>query len=1200
LYRSNKDRQNELSGKSFVDLFVKDIIFYQRPLRSQKSTIGNCTLEFRIYKDKNGNKIKEYLQAVPKSNPIYQEFRLWQWLFNLKIYRKEDDVDVTSQFVADVTDKESLFDFLNDRKEVKQDALIKYLLEKTGLKGKLLTAEVAKYRWNYVEDKEYPCNQTGTQIKNRLAKVENVPADFFTPEIEYNLWHIIYSVTDKSEFEKALKTFANKHCLDENSFVENFKKFPPFKSEYGAYSEKAIKKLLPLMRLGKYWDLSTIDGKTKNRIDKILTGEYDETIKNRVREKAINLTNETDLQGLQLWLAQYIVYDRHSESNSTNKWNSVADLEKYLEDFRQHSLRNPIVEQVITETLRVVRDIWKKYGELSEIHIELGREMKNTAEDRKKITNQVSENENTNLRIKALIMELKENSDGKLDVKEVRPYSPVQQDILKIYEEYVLQNNEEYDGKDNEGKDKFKKIPIPEDILKISKTAQPSKSELQRYKLWLEQKYRSPYTGQLIPLGKLFTEEYEIEHIIPKSRYFDDSFSNKVICESVVNKNPFKDNQLGLEFIKREGGRIVDALSNKHKTVKIFTETEYRDFVNEHYAKNRSKKVKLLLEEIPDKMIERQMNDTRYISKFISSVLSNIVRIDDDQAKKIIEDAEILAKKETDKEKAEEIRKKAKSAATDDGINSKNLISCNGKITTALKQDWGLNDIWNDLIFPRFERMNALTNSTAFTAWNEQYQKFLPTIPLELSKGFQKKRIDHRHHAMDAIIIACATRSHVNYLNNLSAKVEASDNEEKKKKQIELRNQIKNTLCYKKFDENGNYKWIFKKPWGTDDKQALIKSAIDFTVDARNALGKIVISFKQNLRVINKATNRYKKFKDGKKTEVKQEGINWAIRKPLHKDTAFAKVSLRKIKTIRFNVALKDWKSIVDKELKEKIKRLSSEYGKFDEKLVDKYFKDRKYQFKDVDISKVEVYYFDTDNAAVRKPLDASFTEKTIQESVTDTGIQKILLNHLLAKDNKPELAFSPEGIEEMNKNIAELNGGKSHQPIYKVRVYEPIGNKFPIGYLGNKKAKFVEAAKGTNLFFAIYADKNGNRSYETIPLNIVIERLKQGLKEVPETNEKGHKLLFSLSPNDLVYVPTEEEKENSVNVENINPNQIYKTVSSSGSQCFFVQHLVATSIVNKVEFSALNKMERSIEGIMIKEVGIKIMVDRMGRLKIL
>ncbi len=55
-----------------------------------------------------------------------------------------------------------------------------------------------------------------------------------------------------------------------------------------------------------------------------------------------------------------------------------------LASFKQHSLRNPIVEQVITETLRVVRDIWKRVGRIDEIHIELGREVKNPADKRKK------------------------------------------------------------------------------------------------------------------------------------------------------------------------------------------------------------------------------------------------------------------------------------------------------------------------------------------------------------------------------------------------------------------------------------------------------------------------------------------------------------------------------------------------------------------------------------------------------------------------------------------------------------------------------------------------------------------------------------------------------------------------------------------------------------------------------------------------
>ncbi len=77
------------------------------------------------------------------------------------------------------------------------------------------------------------------------------------------------------------------------------------------------------------------------------------------------------------------VYDRHSESKEIRKWETPEDIDDYLKKFKQHSLRNPIVEQVVLETLRIVRDIWNKEGHIEEIHVELGREMKNPADKRK-------------------------------------------------------------------------------------------------------------------------------------------------------------------------------------------------------------------------------------------------------------------------------------------------------------------------------------------------------------------------------------------------------------------------------------------------------------------------------------------------------------------------------------------------------------------------------------------------------------------------------------------------------------------------------------------------------------------------------------------------------------------------------------------------------------------------------------------------
>ena len=1177
LYENNDAHRDSISKKDFAHLFINDIIFYQRPLKSKKSLISDCKFENRSYL-KDGIKVIEPIKCIAKSHPLFQEFRLWQWIQNLKIYEKATDKEVTNQFLNTEQDWEKLFEWLNDRKEVDHKALLNYLLKPLKLK-------VGNYRWNYVydavkdESKKYPCNKTRNAIASKLGNEKS--KTFLTQENEIKIWELLYSIDSKEATEQALSAnekrdikkqkpeqFSVYKLLVENGFtdeeINELKRARLDEKDYGSYSTKAIKKLLPLMRIGKYWDADAIHSQTKERIGKIINAEYDDTIRDRVRDKAINLREESDFKGLPLWLTSYIVYDRHSEDGDIKKWKTPQELEAYIKAFKQHSLRNPIVEQVITETLRVVKDIWNIYGEgkenfFDEIHIELGREMKNPAEMRKEMTNKITENENTNLRIKALIAELQYDQS----VENVRPYSPSQQEILRIYEDGVL----------NAAND------IPDDILKISKTAQPSKNDLIRYKLWLEQKYRSPYTGKIIPLNKLFTTEYEIEHIIPQSRFFDDSFSNKVICESEVNK--LKDNQLGLEFIKAHKGEIVTL--SYGATVEILSVEAYEKIVKDDFSKSRGKMKKLLLEDIPEKMVERQMNDTRYISKVVKNLLSNIVR----------------------EEK------------NDEGTTSNNLLSSNGQITTALKQDWGLNDVWNELVAPRFERLNKLTNSTNFGSINEKINKFLPAVPLELSKGFNKKRIDHRHHAMDALVIACATRNHINYLNNQNALEKGKSKEQKQQK----REDLKSILCYKKYNEGSesNYKWLFKKPWDT------------YTQDAKMILETTVVSFKQNLRVINKTTNRYQKWevKNGIKEKViatQTNGDSWAIRKPLHKDTVSGLVRLRFKKLVMLSVALENWEDIVDNDFRKHIKGLVD--VTYDKKMLQKYFKDRKNIFKDEDVSKVVIYYWDKENVASRVKLDETFNTTKIG-SITDTGIKAILFNHLNSekyrniKDEKgkeiaPEtLAFSADGIDEMNKNIVALNGGKYHQPIFKVRTFEPKGNKFTVGETGNKKDKYVEAAKGTNLFFAIYKDEAGKRNYKTIPFNEVLasQKINAGtntILSVPEINENGDSLLFQLSPNDLVFVPNEDERVNAslVDIKHLNKNQvsrIYKMVSSTGSECHFVQNNYSKEII-KNENGSNNKNERVKEyfngidlyddkgkTVMIKDCCWKLQVNRVG-----
>ena len=1120
LYHNNEAHVQSLSQSSFTSFFVDDIIFYQRPLKSKKSEIANCPYEHYQFVNKDtGEIIKQPIKVIPKSHPLYQEFRLWQFISNLRVIQKEKtengklktDIDVTSDFINTREEQCKVYEQLNMRKDIKNNQFVKLICKENA----------SLYRWNYVEDdKTYPCNET-----RYLINRDNIlQSDERYNKKEIELWHILYSVNDPILLRKALNTFANKNGLDAETFVEDHIHIKPFNADYGAYSEKALKRLLPLMRIGKYWHEEDIDAKTRSKIDMIISGEADNAIYDVAAKNNINLTSIDSFQGLPLFLAEMIVYGKRKE---VGIWKSPDDITYYLKyDFKQHSLRNPVVETVLGETLRVVRDIWVKYGKIDEIHVEMGRDLKQPKDKRAKDMQRNFQNEHTNLRIRRLLQEFV-NPD--CDIDNVRPYSPSQMELFKIYETDVLNSNEPDDDI----------LSIIKDLGDTSKHV--SHQEIIKYRLWLEQKYTSPYTGDMIPLSKLFTPAYEIEHVIPQSRYFDDSLSNKVICESEINK--LKSNRLGYEFIIAEHGHII---GNHH----VFDKVQYEEYVKEHYANDRLKMKKLLMEDVPESFIQRQLNDSRYIARKTIEILSSVVRVID-------ENGEI--------------------ADNDKAATSINVIATNGSITDHLKKDWGVKQAWNHIIAPRFERLNNITSTEQFGKWIEKDGKryFQTEVPIDLSVGFNKKRIDHRHHAMDAIVIACATRSHVNYLNN-SAAID---------KKADLRMDLRSKLCFKdKTDGNGNYMWRLLKPWDT------------FTQDVESQLDAIIVSFKQNLRVINKMTNHYSHYVNGKKEIVTQNNTDsWAVRKSLHKATVSGAVRLQTQKKVSLKEALNtDWHLIADKDVRKAIKNLIEQYHKFDAKIILKYFKDRKNKLNEKDISKVMVYYTPEvpELSASRVMLDDTFDEKKIN-AVTDSGIRNILLNHLKANDNNPKLAFSPEGITRMNQNLKELNGGKDHKPIIKVRKSETLGMKFAIGERGNKNKKYVEADKGTNLFFAIYADKDGNRSFESVPFNEALECMKNKFPVAKDINDKGEKLQFVLSPGDLVVVTDENGT-----IPDMENAKIYKMVSSNKYQAFFIPQHIATPIINTTELGSNNKSEKSWDDIVIKKNCFKLILDRLGNIE--
>lgn len=132
---------------------------------------------------------------------------------------------------------------------------------------------------------------------------------------------------------------------------------------------------------------------------------------------------------------------------------------------------------------------------------------------------------------------------------------------------------------------------------------------------------------------------------------------------------------------------------------------------------------------------------------------------------------------------------------------------------------------------------------------------------------------------------------------------------------------------------------------------------------------------------------------------------------------------------------------------------------------------------------------------------------------------------------------------------------------------------------------------------------------------------MKQGISPVPEYDTDGNPLLFSLSPNDLVYVPTEDEIVNN-SFDAINRNRIYKFVSSNKKDAYFIPGSFANTIYNVKKDNAqqfcaknlilheislsngLGKSSRSLnidgnaeEAPMIKSVCWKLETDRLGNI---
>lgn len=309
----NKRAKLKIFKETFYWKVKHQTIFYQRPLKSQKKFIGKCTFE----KNK---------RTAPASSILFQEFRIWKQLADIRYSDKENDI---SNQPLSPEWKSIIFEYLQTHLSLslrpKKDKLD--VLDILGLKNK------KNYEFNYGENEEeklfhgnktlYTIYSTCGEEKYNQLKVEN--------KLE-KLWHILYMAKDDEWLYDTLKWKWGFDELTAKGFVEM-----GLEEGFANYSTKVLNKILPHLKNGN------------DEYNSLILANYIPTID----EEKVTIT-----------------------------------INKKIKQLTNNELRNPVVEKAVGETIRLVNSILKLH-EIDQndfiIRVESTREFKKPKKERENI-----------------------------------------------------------------------------------------------------------------------------------------------------------------------------------------------------------------------------------------------------------------------------------------------------------------------------------------------------------------------------------------------------------------------------------------------------------------------------------------------------------------------------------------------------------------------------------------------------------------------------------------------------------------------------------------------------------------------------------------------------------------------------------------------------------------------------------------------
>ncbi|MDE7154490.1 MAG: CRISPR-associated protein Csn1 [Muribaculaceae bacterium] len=571
-------------------------IFYQRPLKSQKGTIGKCTFE-------------KSRQRCAVSHPEFEEFRMLSFINNIKIRYVGSD-----EFRGlDRSEKEKILPlfFRKSKETFDFEDIAKKLAGKNNYCFR--DEDPGKIQFNYQMTQSVAgCPVTsslmtifGNKPEEELRKRYRHADGKSDMEILSDVWHVLFSF----DSDELLKKWAENNLSLNEEEQEKFIKIP-IPQGYASLSLKAIRKITPFLKRGMRYDEAVFAANLPAVLDK--WGERDEMEQERIIDNISdiirNFKKTESVPDITTAIKSYLedqpdyLFNRADRLYHPSRMETYPDAERnnkgelLLGSPRISAIRNPMAMRALFRLRHLVNTLLRegKINRDTRINIELSR-MLNNANMRAAITRYERETE----------------------------------------------------ARKNRYRDEIKKYFLENQI-----NSQPTENDILKYALWEEQKHVCLYTGKQINISDFIGDnpKFDIEHTIPRSLGGDDSQANKTLCDSQYNRSvkrnllpsSLPDHEIIMERIKQhtdwfaEIDRLKNEIARKRTSGYMTKETKDKIIRDRNYKKLRLKYLldkvsRFKMTEVPEGFTNRQGVDIGIIGKYACHYLRTVFQSENRQ-----------------------------------------------------------------------------------------------------------------------------------------------------------------------------------------------------------------------------------------------------------------------------------------------------------------------------------------------------------------------------------------------------------------------------------------------------------------------------------------------------------------------------------------------------------------------------------------